>query len=554
MCRRILASLIVFISFFLCAEAQELSVGAIQPVRSSIKARTAQVHDNNGDLCALLEIAAPSLEGVVFDRNKVVGEVSYSAGVYSVFVPPGTKKLGFRHVDYVPGVIDFDAAGIKVESGETYFVPLQKPSIGELQYQFLVINVTPASALVEVDGQALIVNNGTAQMLLPVGSAHHYRVSANGMYSEEGTVIIDSSDERKTLNVSLQSNTSKVHIVSVPDARIIVNGSALGSGEWTGDLTPGTYRVEAFLDDICIASEVHEITLDGGITYIELGIHYGTVAVTSSEPDANVSIDGNPIGKTPLVARRVLPGWHVISVSLDGFSPATMNILVDASSKVEVNVPLVIAKETSKGKNKESQNSYNSKVNDKVIGDGSHHPESLASIEQLKKKPKGRRERVRPQPMSFVMSGLGYDIAAYWTDNHAFVHNVSAGWVKRFGGYVRLRSTMNYIMPDYSGPFERGEIWVESGRESALTDIVAGGMVRVSKHFYPFLGIGYERYIEYDKVYGSSISWAKVLSYPSVSLELGLLMRFGKVAFSLDGYVHDDICTFGLELGVGLAF
>ena len=330
---------ILFLFIAQCLGAQEIKVLEIQTHETSVKARVAQVHDNNGDLCALVEVAAPKLEGLAFDESRHVGEVRYSDGVYSLFVPAGTKTVGFKHRDYMPGTIDFGAFGVMVESGMVYSVGLQRTDVAQ-EYQFLVISVQPSSAFVEVDGQPQNVTNGIAQMLLPVGTVHHYKVSGNGMQTEEGDVVIRSADEKTTVNVALRSYSTKIHISSLEQASIRINGTVMGTGEWTGELTPGTYRIEAVLDGAVISNEVHEIAMSSTVQDIALEVKYGTATITSSVPNASVSVDGEPKGVTPLRLTRMTPGRHTIAISLEEYKEYTGSFVVEPSANVNVTASL----------------------------------------------------------------------------------------------------------------------------------------------------------------------------------------------------------------------
>lgn len=106
------------------ANAQYIKVESIEELTSDIDARRFPRKDLNGDNCALLKISLPSVDGVEF-KSRVVGNYKYMNGVYYVYVATGTKRLPFSHKDYRPGVIDFEAAGVTLESNNVYSVNLR---------------------------------------------------------------------------------------------------------------------------------------------------------------------------------------------------------------------------------------------------------------------------------------------------------------------------------------------------------------------------------------------------------------------------------------------
>jgi hypothetical protein len=67
----------------------------------------------------------------------------------------------------------------------------------------------------------------------------------------------------------------------------------------------------------------------------------GTVSLTVSEAGADVSIDGEPVGTTPLAAPLVLDlGKHTLSVTKDGFDPVEHPIEISGGNETNAGITL----------------------------------------------------------------------------------------------------------------------------------------------------------------------------------------------------------------------
>src|SRR4051812_43183936 len=76
-----------------------------------------------------------------------------------------------------------------------------------------------------------------------------------------------------------------------------------------------------------------------------------TLTVTSDPAGANVSVDGNSYGRTPLTLRDLAPGTHQVTVSMSGRQTYTKNVELrpggshDVVATLEAEAPVVVRKE-----------------------------------------------------------------------------------------------------------------------------------------------------------------------------------------------------------------
>ena len=79
---------------------------------------------------------------------------------------------------------------------------IELKSAAHLQ-QLVVFNVTPADALVELDGRMLVVNGGQAMELVKFGT-YSYSVAAANYHSETGVVTVNDNRSKKIVTVNLK--------------------------------------------------------------------------------------------------------------------------------------------------------------------------------------------------------------------------------------------------------------------------------------------------------------------------------------------------------------
>lgn len=62
----------------------------------------------------------------------------------------------------------------------------------------------------------------------------------------------------------------------------------------------------------------------------------GSLQVLSRPEGANVIVDGNVVGRTPLVLSEVRAGTHDVRIELEGFRPWATSVSVKAGARARV--------------------------------------------------------------------------------------------------------------------------------------------------------------------------------------------------------------------------
>lgn len=335
---------ILFFSFLFCVmftSAQKMEVEVFESLPNDLIARTKPRYDINGIPCSVVRVCI-ALQGVVFDGN-IIGNPVYNTGEYIVYLSGGSKKMTIRHDDYLPLDITFADFGIDhVESSCTYRLLILSGNsnkvIKQAQGNFLVMTVTPSSSRVIIDnGEPRAVNSdGILKVYLNNGS-HSYRVEADGYLAKTG--FINMNGVRQQLNTSLQSTKATLVVkTNTSGTKIFIDEDFKGIDKWRGELTPGTYLVEARKDGYRTIST--SVTLakqqTDTITLPALQQIFGSLLVDYEPIDADIFIDDQLIGKSPNVFTSILVGEHNIKISKFGYRDYIGNVTIQEDKQASI--------------------------------------------------------------------------------------------------------------------------------------------------------------------------------------------------------------------------
>ena len=252
--------LIAFILQTFCVivmQAQNLAVQSFRMDETDLTANTAgtTVIDQNGNKCALIKVET-TLRGFTFDAGTLgVVKTENHVGEVWVYVPEGVKRLSIFHEDYMP-IRDYDL-GMMLRRARTYVLRLsasqQQAAEEAPTSQFVIFQVSPANATIELNGETLPVHNGSATKMMPFGS-YDYRVQAPDYMPQSGKVVVDDPQQPHVVSALLrrEGEDRLVTVGSVTFTMIPVKGGTFQMGatkEQTG---------EARKDE----KPVHTVTLD----------------------------------------------------------------------------------------------------------------------------------------------------------------------------------------------------------------------------------------------------------------------------------------------------
>ena len=315
--------------------AQNISVSSFKSLDTDLTANTAGTieKDQNGEAAALIKVVTTQT-GFTFDGGALgIVKTKQTPGEVWVYIPRGSKKITIKHPQL--GVLRDYYFPIAIESARTYEMVL---IVGEVQTvvkqartsQYVVFQLTPPDAVVELNGEMLKTEGGVASKMMRFGT-YNYRIQAPNYLLEAGSVTIDDPNNKKVVNISLKPNFAKVTINVDNDADIWVNGERKGTGSWTGNLGAGIYVFEAKKEnhrdsyitrDIVVTSEPQTITLQAPTPIL------GEADINSSPAMADIYIDGKKLGQTPQMISDLLVGQHQVCISKQGYSDYNSTLIV----------------------------------------------------------------------------------------------------------------------------------------------------------------------------------------------------------------------------------
>ena len=315
--------------------SQSISVSNFKLLDTDLTANTAGTMelDQNGETAALIKVVTTQT-GFTFDGGSMgIVKTKQTPGEVWVYIPRGAKKISIKHPQL--GVLRDYYFPVAIEPAKTYEMVLVA---GEVQTivkqartsQYVVFQLTPPDAVVELNGQLLKTEGGIASKMMKFGT-YNYRVQAPDYLLEAGSVTVDDPNNKKVVNISLKPNFTKVTINVDNKAEIWVNGEKKGEGSWSGNLGAGTYELEAkkqghrssiTIKDILVTLEPQVVKLQSPIPI------YGEADINSSPGMADIYIDERKVGQTPMLVPNILIGKHKLRLSKKGYKDTYLPIIV----------------------------------------------------------------------------------------------------------------------------------------------------------------------------------------------------------------------------------
>ena len=338
--------LICFLILTITAKAQNnISVASFRLAENDLTANLqgTQVLDQNGNTCALIKVETTQT-GFAFDVGimGITKVVQHTAEIW-VYVPFGVKHITIQHQQL--GTLRDYYFPCPIQEARTYIMQLTTGKVTtvveeNLGGSFLVMNVSPANAMVSVDGNMQENTDGTVTVWLEYGN-HNYRVEAPNHETEVGAVQI--GKEKKRMEVKLQSSQASLTISCTDkEAEIYINDKKYGVGSCSCALNAGSYLVEARKQGhraekqplVLGKKEQKTIVLNAPVPV------YGKLKLTSTPADCNVYLDGKLIGTSPDVFADILEGPHNVELRKEGYENTSKQVTIEEGKAASLNIEL----------------------------------------------------------------------------------------------------------------------------------------------------------------------------------------------------------------------
>lgn len=225
--------------------------------------------------------------------------------------------------------------------------------VGEKQNQEFTYAMQPLPGHLQIEvadvDQANVFINGVEQGNAPItlkslgAGVHKIRIEAERYFPYAEDVEIEGKDKTQALNIELVPAWAKVEFVSNPEeAEILINDESIANTPTSIELMEGNHIVRikrsGFKDwqkNInIIAGE------DIAFTDIQLEPADATLFIESVPSAANVTVDGNYVGKTPL--ETAISPRKTASVRLykQGFLASTRSVKIGAGQSKKLNISM----------------------------------------------------------------------------------------------------------------------------------------------------------------------------------------------------------------------
>jgi hypothetical protein len=257
-----------------------------------------------------------------------------SNGIAQKFVKLGTYEYRVQAPDY------HTAAGI---------VEVNDPN----NKKVVEINLSPAFGWIavprhqEYNGAQVYIDNalaGTIPMKSKnLASGEHSIKIVKALYNPYLQTVVVKDNETTQVIPNLSANYSEITVTVDNDADIYINGEYKGRRNWKGKLASGSYLLEAKKKSHRTSSKIIELAPNLNNQTIELSAPspiLGAVNIMSKPAMADVYIDGELKGETPLYIPQILVGNHQVVIKKAGFSNYETKFEITESQEKSISAEL----------------------------------------------------------------------------------------------------------------------------------------------------------------------------------------------------------------------
>ncbi len=316
--------------------AQEISVKSFRLLPEDLTARVNPVKNDNAQTCALVKIVTTE-RGFEFDPDalgmcKSVDETH--AGEVWIWLAPDSRRLTIRHSTL--GVLRNYEYPVAIESACTYEMVLTTAKITTIveeqnKQNFLRLSVSPADALVKIDGSTVVTNDGQYAKMLPVGE--HTCECFCPLYHSEKQSFTILPDEKTSLNITLKPNYGYIKVTSAPesDAAVYIDGRQVGTTPYTSNkLESKSYTVQVAKEMWQEATQQVTVS-DNQTTNVSFTLlpDFAEPVFTCSDAAAEIWINGEKKG-TGRWSGRLPAGAYKVETQRASHATATKQLTLTA--------------------------------------------------------------------------------------------------------------------------------------------------------------------------------------------------------------------------------
>ena len=332
--RMMMLMLLLFTSLTIYSQGIAVEKFEAAPNDLTANKQGTMVYDQNGDVCALIRIQTTQ-KGFSFDVGSlgIMKVDDNHVGEVWVYVPSGVKRMSIRH-QQLGSLIDYYFP-VQVEGARTYLMYLATGTVQTIIEKddgktYFALNVTPAKALVMIDGVMQPLDDDGALTLRLARGPHTLAIQAPGYDAYSSS--FDLGKEKMTKEVTLVSALAHLSLnCATPGVGLYVNDQFKANGSWNGELMPGVYLLEARKEGHY--TQKQSVTLAAKekktIDLPALTARTGNLDVNYKPINCEVFLDGTRLGISPDMFKNIIMGKHKIKISKAGYT--TKEVTIDIS-------------------------------------------------------------------------------------------------------------------------------------------------------------------------------------------------------------------------------
>ena len=225
----------------LYAQSDNMSVSKFEMDSGSYAAQKDSVKDNNGNLCALVEITIRKYRDFSFTGSYVFpNKTKQIVGGYKVYLAQGAKKMIIRHEEF--GRLEYNFPELLI-GGVTYRMELKLPETDKVVYRVLS-NIAGANVL--FDSQKYTTDDNAQCKIVTTSGTHTITVStpAEGFESITKTVLLPVGEPLVEDTVYMPSTEQyRLTISSDDGAEFEVDGQLLNQRTQTSQILPAGMHI-----------------------------------------------------------------------------------------------------------------------------------------------------------------------------------------------------------------------------------------------------------------------------------------------------------------------
>jgi formylglycine-generating enzyme required for sulfatase activity len=228
-------------------------------------------------------------------------------------IKPGVHQLELSAPRYLSAAREIDVVG----GGERQQVAVALTP----DFAVVSLNTDPPGATVLVDGEEAGVTPGRIEIM---SGEHDIEVRLAGYNAWRGKVFVEPNQPQQLPDIKLAMADGRLEVASnPPEAAVSVDGEFRGRTPLQLRLSPGrAHRLTLAKPGYETATREVSVAADSGRRLeIDLTPQYGEIEIVSTPPNAEVWVDGQRRGTTP-VTLELTAVAHVIEIRQDGFAAA----------------------------------------------------------------------------------------------------------------------------------------------------------------------------------------------------------------------------------------